>query len=321
MSLLRVAAIASLYFYSSRAFAVAQVSGPICTSATWQWTFNSLGQSPCTVTAYMMATCNGGKYRFPSLSPGYLYYGPEGADDSNLCYCNSVAYSLFSACGACQGEGWISWSEWVTNCTKTLPPPSFPNLVPSGTRIPQWTLLDVTNKNIWNPNKSYAVGARSWLDSQPLRRVCSPTSSSGAVPTVLSILSQRSEGSGDGGAVAAGGVVAGIAVVLFCILTPLFFHLRRRSRVQAAASAAVDASQMQQPKSDEVALSPITPVKIYDPDDPTTFPFQVTMPAPVETGRTLANTQTHHLGPAWPGDITASHCLTSPFKDIIGRDE
>ena len=79
----------------------------------------------------------------------------------------------------------------------------------------------------------------------------------------MSILSQRSEGSGDGGAVAAGGVVAGIAVVLFCILTPLFFHLRRRSRVQAAASAAVDASQMQQPKSDEVAPSPITPVKIY----------------------------------------------------------
>ena len=92
MSLLRVAALASLYFYSARAFAVAQVSGPICTSATWQWvstaycgpgstffgllydlmyciqTFNSLGQSPCTVTAYMMATCNGGSEFFVWMS-------------------------------------------------------------------------------------------------------------------------------------------------------------------------------------------------------------------------------------------------------------
>ena len=173
----------------------------------------------------------------------------------------------------------------------------------------------------------YGFARRFLIDSPELGpgSILSPSgasvtsaSSSGAVPTVLSILSQRSDGSGDGsGAVAAGGVVAGIAVVLFCILTTLFFHLGRRSRVHAAASADVGASQTQQPKSDEVALSPIT-VKIYvrdfvpalhlrvlilyttffpfpytqDPDDPTTFPSQVTMPTPIETGSTLANTQT-----------------------------
>ena len=57
----------------------------------------------------------------------------------------------------------ISWSEYVTNCTKISPPSSwvsdvvenllrltltlsqrFPNPIPTGTRVPQWALLDVT---------------------------------------------------------------------------------------------------------------------------------------------------------------------------------
>jgi hypothetical protein len=85
MSLLRVAAsLASSFFFSS--FALAQVSAPSCTSESWQWvwipcfrrhilwhlydlmdcvqTYNSAGQSPCTVTAYLMATCDGGREFF-----------------------------------------------------------------------------------------------------------------------------------------------------------------------------------------------------------------------------------------------------------------
>src|SRR5258708_16207044 len=120
LGLLRVAApLASLYFFS--AFAVAQVYAPPCTDASWDWvciswfrqcilwplsdsmhcvqTFNSLGQSPCTVIAYMMATCDGGGefflrvralwshlfvvYTIEPLVPGYTYFGPQGTDDSN----------------------------------------------------------------------------------------------------------------------------------------------------------------------------------------------------------------------------------------------
>jgi hypothetical protein len=98
MSLLQVVApLASLCFFS--ALSIAQVSAPNCTSAAWQWvrtpwfrqlivwplsdpmncvqTFNSLGQNPCTVTAYMMATCDGGS-ESSGLFPIVCASGPCG---------------------------------------------------------------------------------------------------------------------------------------------------------------------------------------------------------------------------------------------------
>lgn len=124
-------------------------------------TFNSLNQNACTVAAYLLSTCNMGcecsspcvqeeKWRLIScmyvawtinpLQQGYHYSGPSGIDDGNLCLCNTVVYSLLSACDACQSETWITyvfivsfssharyasairWSEYSFNCTQTLPP-------------------------------------------------------------------------------------------------------------------------------------------------------------------------------------------------------
>lgn len=92
---------------------------------------NSLGQNACTVAAYMISTCNGGcelsssllcpcifepcrlisfsAFTIDALAPGYHYTGPSDYDDTDLCMCNTVTYSLLSACVACQGEEWISY--------------------------------------------------------------------------------------------------------------------------------------------------------------------------------------------------------------------
>jgi hypothetical protein len=43
------------------------------------------------------------------LGPGEEYFGPAGVDNSNLCKCNTVTYSLVSACGACQAAPWITY--------------------------------------------------------------------------------------------------------------------------------------------------------------------------------------------------------------------
>ena len=48
-----------------------------------------------------------------SLPPGDVYYGANGNADADLCYCNTVAYSLFSACGACQGQEWVVYGHNV----------------------------------------------------------------------------------------------------------------------------------------------------------------------------------------------------------------
>jgi hypothetical protein len=44
-----------------------------------------------------------------ALAPGFHYTGPTGYDDTDLCKCNTVTYSLLSACVACQGEEWMSY--------------------------------------------------------------------------------------------------------------------------------------------------------------------------------------------------------------------
>ena len=41
-----------------------------------------------------------------ALETGYHYSLNQGAD---LCLCNTIAYSLYSACDGCQGSGWIRY--------------------------------------------------------------------------------------------------------------------------------------------------------------------------------------------------------------------
>ncbi|KAH9991388.1 hypothetical protein BJV77DRAFT_962867 [Russula vinacea] len=315
MFLLRVAVpLASLFFFS--AFAFAQVNAPNCVSTSWFWAYNSLSQGPCTVLGYLMATCDSGSYNIPPLSnPGSWYYPPGSEAAADLCYCNTVGYSLFSACSACQNGIFftcghvvsfstpmahilvISWSDWVTNCTKVLPPSSFPNPVPSGIRVPHWALLDVThcnhnaiqNENNWNPSESYAAGDTPEVLPGSL---IGPSS----VSTTATSLHPSSTGSSTplptGKSSNTGAIAGGAAAV----------------PSESAMSAGVGASQSQQPLSDEVVPpsscgSPVS-MKFYDPNDPTTFPMyqgrpqsqdipsQVPMSLSIGTGSTLGNTQT-----------------------------
>lgn len=80
------------------------------------------------------------------VSNDYSYVGPTiPSDASNLCKCNTVVYSLMSACGACQGAVWFSyafslflctltrtitmttyrWNTWTHNCTAVDPPETY----------------------------------------------------------------------------------------------------------------------------------------------------------------------------------------------------
>jgi hypothetical protein len=138
-------------------------------------TFNFVGQSPCAVIAYMMGSCNGGSEFFNCLHVlelrSYLIcriltvstatwihilwpHCPRGPDNSNLCECSTVGYSLFSLCVACQGEIWITCGYFVSSFQSSQQKTyceshcnwlaGFPNPVPSGIRVPQWALIDVT---------------------------------------------------------------------------------------------------------------------------------------------------------------------------------
>ena len=56
---------------------------------------------PCCIISLAAFTIN-------PLPLGYSYSGPSGGiDDSNMCKCNTVSYSLLSACDPCQGSDWM----------------------------------------------------------------------------------------------------------------------------------------------------------------------------------------------------------------------
>ncbi|KAH9005416.1 hypothetical protein EDB86DRAFT_1441566 [Lactarius hatsudake] len=320
-------------------FAVAQINAPDC-SLSWKWTFNSLGQNACTVAAYMMATCNGGAFTINALQPGYSYTGPSGIDDANLCKCNTVTYNLISACDACQSATWITWSEYSFNCTRTLPPSTFPNAVPSGTVVPQWALLDHTNENLWNATTAFVVGDTPEIQPGSLIGTGTATtaSASGKESSTTSTASRSgftssstssspsptptsSSGSKSNTGAIAGGVAGGVVAVA-AVVGLLFFFLRRRPRPQAPSAAFVvdgttpppsagqHMSQVHQVQmhSDDgnsyVPGTPVTPMKFYDPNDPSTYPGYQSVPstpdvqvpvAPYEgslNGNTLASMQT-----------------------------
>jgi len=118
--------------------AFAQVTAPNCTVSGWDWTSNSLGQSPCYVAASLESTCNGGQFTIPALLSDYVYVGPS-VGQNNTCICGIVVYSLASACGGCQGSSWISWNVWSFNCTSV--DTGYSNVIPNETRVPDWAYL------------------------------------------------------------------------------------------------------------------------------------------------------------------------------------
>ncbi|KAH9984286.1 hypothetical protein BJV77DRAFT_200294 [Russula vinacea] len=257
---------AFLFFFSG--FALAQIVSPKCES-TWAWSFNSLDQDPCLVAATMLGTCTGGSFTIGPLPPGYSYLGPSSADGSNLCFCNTVEYSLTSACGGCQGRTWVTWSEFSFNCTRILPPSQFPNPVPAGMSVPNWALLDVTKENNWDFNKSvdassgpadgYGVPAGSTPGSlSPPSNTSSTPSSTSSVPSSTSstpsstsnvpsspsstpssppsIRSGPSSASTSGlkAGLIASGIVGGIAAITILVVA-LFFCRRWRYSLTSSA--------------------------------------------------------------------------------------
>ncbi|KAH9066330.1 hypothetical protein EDB87DRAFT_1679074 [Lactarius vividus] len=253
----------------------AQVSAPDCTDSNFAWSYNSLQQNPCWVTAYLAAVCNNGAFIIPKLQTGNFYTGPGGADNGDLCKCNTVVYNLISACGACQGGSSIPYSTWTTNCTTKALATTFPEPVPAGTRVPKWAYIDATISDIWNASAAQLVGDDPEVTGTstivPISTNRGPQSTltpttSGSGPSSTS----TSHSSSNAGAIA-GGVVGGIVGVALVAGVAAWFFIRRR-RARSAPSTTYMTGQggdMGQPVPYPLTIE--TP-RLYDPSDPTTYP-------------------------------------------------
>src|SRR6266576_6392384 len=113
-----------------------------------------MGQSPCYVADVLMTECIGHRTilfsynriypesvelmvvrpaynMIPLAAPGQAYVIPE-APSNPACYCNSIWYSLSSACAVCQNGTWLTYVN-VTCLSKNRKPDRF-------LRWPEYTL-------------------------------------------------------------------------------------------------------------------------------------------------------------------------------------
>jgi len=107
-----------------------------------------------------MSTCYGGTFIAAPLGVDVGYAGPNITEvqQAGPCWCNTVTYSLASACSECQGGESIEWSQYEEYCTTVLAPSTFPNPVPAGTRVQHWALVAISGPALWSPSTAQIVG-------------------------------------------------------------------------------------------------------------------------------------------------------------------
>lgn len=284
LSLGLLAAIWSLSLCSPVYCAAPSLNVPACSSQfNYQWSFNSVGQSPCQVAGYLGSVCSGGSFQIPSLG------STTEADEYDLslslqnnCTCSSVYYNALSACAGCQGADWLTWGEWKTNCSTVYL--VYPNPIPSGTAVPNWAFQSLSDATSFNATEAQRAGdlPESTAPASPTSSLSSPTagSSTSAAATSSSSSSNNGKSKSNAGAIA-GGVVGGLVFVgAVAILAFLLVRSRRRRREihRPSSPGLLDDNVIPRPFLINRPSSP--PPRFYNPSDPSTFPSsQNTLPA------------------------------------------
>ncbi|PIL36824.1 hypothetical protein GSI_00514 [Ganoderma sinense ZZ0214-1] len=291
--------------------AAAQGTNAVCNSG-YGWMSNSKGQSPCLISSWLFTPCSApaDSWVYP-LSPGYHYNTPlDNSQSATPCRCNTVLFSTIAACATCQGqeEYIVPWSTYSQNCS-TVYVQKYPATIPSGTSIPAWAYLDITTNNTFNPAAAQAVASQNAPDSTApstasqtagatsLTAAPSATSGSNGAPSTGQNSGSTSKKSSNVGPIV-GGVVGGIAAIVL-IGVVVFFVLRsRRNAARNQPTGPVDLTangnygqypqqqyanypaDMQYGEKSPVGAQsdPSQPLmvnqRLYDPNDPTTFPSQ-----------------------------------------------
>jgi len=210
----------------------AQSSNVTCMSS-YKWASDSLGQNPCLVAAYLETSCGDPPVLVTPIPVGNTYLGPTSAQ-ANPCTCNTVVYSLISACGACQNRSFVSWPAWSQTCT-TVYVAKFPLSIPSAVEVPAWAYLDVTlTNNAFNATVAQAFGMNDTqtftVTSQSSTPAIAPPSSTAdpLIPSISPSAETTASHNTHPGAIA-GGVVGGILFFTSLALCLFGVHLRRNT--------------------------------------------------------------------------------------------
>jgi len=211
-----------------------QASGVVCGS-NYTWAENSFRQNPCIVASYLQGVCSSGGFTVQPLPPNTHYAPPE----ANECECNTVVYSLISACADCQGSFYSTWDDWSMNCTGVYIQ-TFPEAIPAGTAVPAWAYEDVLIAGTYSPaaaesdsgpESTAPTSTRTATSTRTTTTVSTPFPSITIGPVTISSSKKVNAGAIAGGVV---GGLAGLAIIGGLIA----FLVMRNRRSQTAPSAA-----------------------------------------------------------------------------------
>ncbi|KAF8723784.1 hypothetical protein AX14_008680 [Amanita brunnescens Koide BX004] len=276
---------------------VAQVAS--CTDSNFHWTYNSLGQDPCDVAMVLSQPCGGG-YTFGPLVSGQEYTPAEVND----CTCNTVRYSLISACAACQDGTWLPFSNYSKSCTQRFVQ-QYPETIPSNTRVPHWAYLTLSSSGTFDIVAASSAGGTESSDPAPTSTTSTSTSASSTSASTSALGSTRkpksaststpalspsnsspssssdsssssssnssSSSSKSNTGTIVGGAVGGVIGGALIAALAFWFYTKHKSARGTASEQGMLASP---PPSSWTPNSAVyqTPLRPYDPDDPSTFP-------------------------------------------------
>lgn len=208
--------------------------------ASYDWSINSIGQTPCLVAAYLESLC-GVPTSVDAIPNGTHYLGPTSPSQQDECKCSTVTYSAVSACGGCQGRTFQNWTTWSQFCS-SVEIATFPKIIPAEVEVPLWAYINVTlTGNDFNPVAAQQVIA----SGLPSSSVPAPTSTSSSTQTsstsssspatsssAASNSSTSSKSHSNAGAIA-GGVIGGLVVLVgVCLLFLWRYVSKKRNAVQ-----------------------------------------------------------------------------------------
>jgi len=245
----------------------AQIQATDCLPAAlphWNWTYNTLNQAPCETAAYLAAECHDGKFTIPQLASGNHYSGPSDPNATDTCECNTVYYSLISACAGCQKGTWLSYDQWTADCKIVEPDSTFPQEITNKTLVPAWAFLNVTSSEPWDNATACNFGGL-------------PESSGTARPQFAP---QFSAGSAIGIGLLVGIATSSTILILAAIAAGVWYFVHRhrwrgwQSLRDSLKSSSTDHFPAEQVTGGytSVPLTPESGKKFYDPSDPNTYP-------------------------------------------------
>lgn len=202
-----------------------------CTSADWNWTSNSKGQSPCTLASALGKVCNDAGFDVPPIGLNGYYLTPLKGYD-NPCVCSSVFYSLLCACAKCQGGQYLRWSYYSTNCSTNYLA-TFPRALPQGFPVPLWAYQNVSVLDMWY----LALGPQDVNTNAEVTPVAVAGNSTTLNPPqngTGGVSAESSVKKGDTGAIVGGAVGGILGLALIGASVYVFLSLRHRKRHEAA---------------------------------------------------------------------------------------